>query len=1273
MKSLSAFNQTKVDSPHTDPIRLVVIEFTNVTVQLCDRKFGSAGSYYKFDGNVYEPLVEEWGDIRSSLIKFDGTPPDPSEASFDIDNTVPVAGASRFTKLFTENPPHFAPITIYNIFEGASSSSDMIIEFKGYIEDVEMSPQIVHIFASGPETYLLKKFQGTICNLDDYPDADPDDLGKLIPISYGSIKKIRFTAVDAGQLDVLTTEIDSSIVSIPLSDGTGFPAGGGTVQIDQEQITYTAVSSNILVGCTRGVNSTTAVAHGEGSTVAELQSAYIYILDHAVNEIIAVYVQNRENKEEYMRQEGNYDAYTGQTGDEYAGYEGKAVIKFNTLPSIDKQVNIDVDEDLAVDDPGHYNIDVTSSYISMNFDKVENIAGVNVSKERFADGSLGESGYLNGQGYQVKLTRKMGFEGANGYPTKVRMCADITFLDSSCWVELNFVMGGMNVTKTLTSVQTYYGGWNTIQDAYQSWADVKAASYYLKRTGSGPGVALLSEAWIEIWWEIDSRPAGVSKTGNVWLTGNSLADTVIGGDVCADIKAHQADASGDYGSEGSVVERPDYIIKHFLVNYCQWSVSDVGSSFDTAGEQYRINNMVLSPVLEEFLENPLEFISKIAFEAKSVFYFNEGKAQLKYLSDVSLADKTVLDIRIDENTVKTRYTKRADIINKYVGLYNKEWVRGDNKESLRSVSTISDTDSQAIYGVLEKEIELPFIIGEAQASEVLGWLIGITKDPLLVIEMESGGYLSDVEIADVLDFSFDSGSSLDIDLLQLVTSDSTLFRVVRVGNDKEKNIKLDLRQVALSNSVLGGDEEVASPGVSADDGYAIYSGASCITFNPSSIDLYLGGDLSGTNYKGFFRFPSIQIPNAATIVSAYLKFETYSDWGGNPSFIIKFNDVDNAVVPTNCTELDALSLTSGTVWPDINSWVTYGSVNSVDISNEIQTIIDRAGWTQGNALLAIIEQSIGTDWRRIFSNDAEPGSSGPELHITYVSPWYSLYDNTRWEPAQLDESDAIETSWDSGNSRWNFNIHATADGGKLRAIGSWMAGYKPERIRITHDHSGTDPNLEIWCDNGRLVQYNNYPSGTVIYPNWAGRNDLSYFTLTVDAADNDLFHVTNVELWKTAPSQTQTTTSTASTTSTTGSTVSTMSGSTTASTTSSTVSTTSSTTSTASTSSTGSTFTTSFSTTSSTEPGATTHSTTSSSSSTASTTHTTTSSSSKVVHLLPYLLYLPHLLCLPHLLQNQELLLILLLHLARQQQLPVQQHLHQVLHQLHQPHHHLKI
>ena len=72
--------------------------------------------------------------------------------------------------------------------------------------------------------------------------------------------------------DVVATTLDgshsNSVTTLTLVSTTGLDTSG-TVHIESEQVTYTAISGNDITGCTRGANSTTAAVHASGVAVTQ--------------------------------------------------------------------------------------------------------------------------------------------------------------------------------------------------------------------------------------------------------------------------------------------------------------------------------------------------------------------------------------------------------------------------------------------------------------------------------------------------------------------------------------------------------------------------------------------------------------------------------------------------------------------------------------------------------------------------------------------------------------------------------------------------------------------------------------------------------------------------------------------------------------------------------------------------------------------------------------------------------------------------------------------
>tara|TARA_B100001540_G_scaffold312717_1_gene334334 strand:- start:421 stop:879 length:459 start_codon:yes stop_codon:yes gene_type:complete len=67
----------------------------------------------------------------------------------------------------------------------------------------------------------------------------------------------------------LRTDINDSVTTIDVGNSNAFTASG-TVQIDDEKITYTGVDGTNLTGCTRGAASTSAASHTASSSVTQV-------------------------------------------------------------------------------------------------------------------------------------------------------------------------------------------------------------------------------------------------------------------------------------------------------------------------------------------------------------------------------------------------------------------------------------------------------------------------------------------------------------------------------------------------------------------------------------------------------------------------------------------------------------------------------------------------------------------------------------------------------------------------------------------------------------------------------------------------------------------------------------------------------------------------------------------------------------------------------------------------------------------------------------------
>tara|TARA_R100000234_G_scaffold68068_1_gene41631 strand:- start:1186 stop:2121 length:936 start_codon:yes stop_codon:yes gene_type:complete len=98
--------------------------------------------------------------------------------------------------------------------------------------------------------------------------------GRLSIVTYNDYINSYITQEDEINSTTAAEAIDSSETEIDLTSASAFDSSG-TVYIDNEQISYTGISTNTLTGCTRGASSTTAASHDNGVTVTQFSGGGI--------------------------------------------------------------------------------------------------------------------------------------------------------------------------------------------------------------------------------------------------------------------------------------------------------------------------------------------------------------------------------------------------------------------------------------------------------------------------------------------------------------------------------------------------------------------------------------------------------------------------------------------------------------------------------------------------------------------------------------------------------------------------------------------------------------------------------------------------------------------------------------------------------------------------------------------------------------------------------------------------------------------------------------
>lgn len=181
----------------------------------------------------------------------------------------------------------------------------------------------------------------------------------------------------------------------------------------------------------------------------------------------------------------------------------------------------------------------------------------------------------------------------------------------------------------------------------------------------------------------------------------------------------------------------------------------------------------------------------------------------------------------------------------------------------------------------------------------------------------------------------------------------------------------------------------------SDIGFCYQDGtASCFTGLSNQDSNSRIGYRTGTNFLDItsgFRFPNVTIPQGATINSATFHYTAFDTDSTNPPNVVIFaEDIDDSptFTTTGSDSPDTVAFggsrattTTGVAWPlSAGGQILNTATSSPDISSVIQEVIDRPGWSSGNALSILIGPGDQID-----NFNARNATSSAALIINYTA------------------------------------------------------------------------------------------------------------------------------------------------------------------------------------------------------------------------------------------------------------------------------------------------
>jgi hypothetical protein len=660
---------------------------------------------------------------------------------------------------------------------------------------------------------------GRILSYSSYTGLDPLEQGMAANSGYGIVEDMRCHAVESGGASALSKAVSVADTVLFVDETSRWPEPPFTLQAGAEQIKVTGTSDSTIT-VDRGHNGTVKFAHPAGRMLYEVRDRYVYLVaDHPAQAIARVYVDG-------SRQLEGYAAYTGQAGNELAGYEGRAVLVFDCSSYVGRQFNVPRTEALSramgteadasplawsspelVDGTSStfalargadarptawvafehacgsvlgqsYSVDVENpSSLGVSVAMVIRRMGVPLSMRRFVVPAGERTNLIQWRG-PGQADDELVLIPMDGQLRVFSMTKSLTLDDSlepepTAYIELPPVGLVPGTDSRLSAL-----GRRSLRADYPAGPQgtVRSERHYIKVTEATgtvdaririiAGNCVFKEAVIKAG---ESEEISLRFEGGEWQThgaaivlrgevrissmgkrveyypastgpareaaSSSSACIVVGQEVRVDAGL-AVDTDGSYLGAGTLIERPDHVIRHFLLNHMDFIGEDIDtSSFDEAGVSYASQirgGYKLAFLLVGDASAP-DVLLRMAQESRSTVNCDKGKWELSFLPDTAPTPmKTISGGELAGEGAMFFFERMSlsELANTLVAKYG--FCDGRGKAWL-GVATASDSSSVVNYGEHRHELELAMIRDKATAESVLGHMLKQRATPLMTV------------------------------------------------------------------------------------------------------------------------------------------------------------------------------------------------------------------------------------------------------------------------------------------------------------------------------------------------------------------------------------------------------------------------------------------------------------------------------------------------------------------------------------------------------------
>lgn len=285
------------------------------------------------------PWIASWGQLTEGV---SSTLADFNISNLSIDLINDPAAATNLRALAKARALNGIAMSVYLWVDGCT---DPPFEMNSFVvTEIDLPDEAsVNVTLQDQSSNYENFYPGTHVTKEVYPEADPDDVGKVIPMPFGSVSKLITLALDSGRMTSIPNAISATTTTIPVSDPAGL-APGMLLQVDEEIISIVSIAASILTA-TRGVSGTLAATHQRGAAIWEVKDQFVYVAaDYPVTSILKAYGRVGQILLDIS------ELCTVWPAGDHPSYPGKAVICVPGYITLTQAIDMLVNDGIGVSD-----------------------------------------------------------------------------------------------------------------------------------------------------------------------------------------------------------------------------------------------------------------------------------------------------------------------------------------------------------------------------------------------------------------------------------------------------------------------------------------------------------------------------------------------------------------------------------------------------------------------------------------------------------------------------------------------------------------------------------------------------------------------------------------------------------------------------------------------------------------------------------------------------------------------------------------------------------